>query len=112
MDPQPPALQFWQLLLYPVFASFGGLLGYALRAMDTGGKVSRTRAALESLASGFVGVLILLLCQAMKLSPQWTGFIVGVCGWLGAAASIRMLEGVVRKRLGLSEREGLADGQP
>ena len=112
MDTPPPGFHFWQMLLYPVFAAFGGLLGYALRMMDAGLQVSRWRALIESLAAGFVGILVMLLCQALQLSPQWTGVVVGVCGWLGATASIRMLERVVRNKLGVSDNEGVTDGKP
>lgn len=112
MDTPPPGFQLWQMLLYPVFAAFGGLLGYALRTMDAGRQVSLWRALLESLSAGFVGILVLLLCEALHLSPEWTGFLVGVLGWLGAAASIRILEKVVRNQLGVSDNEGVTDGKP
>lgn len=110
--PTPHGFGFWQLLLYPVFAAFGGFLGYVLRAMDAGTKVSMWRAVIEAAAAGFVGVLVMLACEAMHLSAQWTGVMVGVCGWLGATASIRMLERVVRRKLGVSDIGASADEKP
>lgn len=110
MDPLPPnGFSAWQLLLYPLFAAIGGVLGYVLRALDAGLKVSFWRAVLEAAAAGFVGVLVMLICQSMHMSAQWTGVAVGVCGWLGATASIRMLERIVRRKLGVSD-EAPVDG--
>lgn len=87
--------------LYAGFAALGGLLGHIMRAMDRKEPINKTRAICEGLAAGFVGMLFMLLCSAMGLSEQWTGVIVGVSGWLGAEASIRIIEEVVYKKLGL-----------
>lgn len=103
MIEQPPSGFGWlQLVLYPLFASLGGALGYVLRTLDAGLRVSFWRTLLESIAAGFVGVLVMLICQQMALSAQWTGVCVGTCGWLGASVSIRMLERLVRSRLGVA----------
>jgi len=114
MELPPPHGQFsvWQMLLYPVFAAFGGLLGYVLRAMDAGAAVSVWRAVVEALSAGFVGVLVMLICEATHLNAQWTGVMVGVCGWLGATASIRMLERIVRGKLGATASGGTTDDKP
>jgi hypothetical protein len=111
-SPKPGDFSFLQMLFFPLFASAGGLLGYVLRMMDAGNRVSLWRAVVEALAAGFVGILVMLLCQAMQLSAQWTGVMVGVCGWLGATVSIRMLERVVRGKLGVSDAGVEADGKP
>ncbi|MBN8921584.1 MAG: hypothetical protein BGP10_16025 [Rhodanobacter sp. 68-29] len=99
-------------MLFPVFAAFGGLLGCVLRSMDAGTPVSFWRTLIESVASGFVGVIVMLICQAMHLSPQWTGVLVGVFGWLGATASIRMLEPLVRIKLGVPDNRRAPDENP
>jgi hypothetical protein len=87
-------------LLYATFAGFGGSMGYVMRQLDAGARPSLWRALVEGGAAAFVGVLVMFLCQAMNFSAQWTGVIVGVCGWLGATSSIRMLERVVARRIG------------
>lgn len=80
-----------------------------MRSLDKKERITWTRCVIESVAAGFVGLLVLLMCQAMDVGEQWTGVIVGVSGWLGASATIRMLEMAMRKRLGL---EGQNDVPP
>jgi len=96
---------------YTAFAALGGALGHLMRTFDKR-PFSWARCLLESLAAGFVGLLVLLTCQAMELTEQWTGVIVGVSGWLGANATIRMLESIVRKRLGLDPSVETPNGPP
>lgn len=100
MDEHATILWWLRVAAYTAFATLGGALGHLMRTFDKQ-QFSWARCILESLAAGFVGLLMLLVCQAMALSEQWTGVIVGVSGWLGANATIRMLESLVRKRLGL-----------
>lgn len=98
----PWTVEWIRSTAYTVFAAFGGVMGHVMRTIDKKEKVNPLRAVMEGLAAGFVGLLVLLTCQAMHLGEQWTGVIVGVSGWLGANATIRMLEGIVRKKLGIS----------
>jgi hypothetical protein len=97
-------LSWWvKMLLYALLAALGGFLGYVMRSLDSKTHpVSYRRASVEGLAAGFVGLLVMLVCSATNMSEQWTGVIVGVAGWLGANASIRMLEKLVFKKLGIS----------
>lgn len=101
---------FIKAAAYAAFSSLGGVLGHLMRTVDKSQKITVGRTAMEGLAAGFVGLLVLLLCQAMGLSEQWTGVVVGVSGWLGASATIRMLETAVRKRLGVTQEQN--SGQP
>lgn len=104
MLPEDPWNSWWiKAVAYALFASFGGAMGHLMRTFDRREKIKWGRAALEGGAAGFVGLLVLLMCQAMNLSEQWTGVIVGVSGWLGANATIRMLEAVVLKKLGIEK---------
>lgn len=104
---EDPRYAWWiQAILYSGFASFGGLMGHLLRSVESGQRITWGRALLEAGSAGFVGVLVLLMCQAMGLSQEWTGVIVGMSGWLGATATIRIIEAVVRKRIGIEKSEG------
>lgn len=96
---------YFSLFGYALLAAFGGLLGYLMRTLDKGHRVSYGRALIESASAGFVGGLVTLACMAMKLDPLWSGVIVGVFGWLGATASIRFLETMIFKRLGITRNE-------
>lgn len=94
---------------YLAFSAIGGMLGFTMRSLDGKQplvKFSFWRCLVEGAAAAFVGLLVLFICQAMNLGAQWTGVIVGVCGWLGASATIRMLESVVRSKLGANQDVG------
>lgn len=92
---------------YAAFAAFGGTVSYLLKSIDSQVKISWGRAAIQAASAGFVGVLVLLGCQAGNVGEQWTGLIVGVSGWLGADATIKILEAMVRRKLGI---DGGPDG--
>lgn len=90
-----------QVIIYAAFAGFGGSLGYVIRAVDKKEMISPWRVAVEGCAAAFVGVLVMLLCQAFNLSQPWTGVIVGVMGWVGASSAMRALEFITHKKLGV-----------
>lgn len=78
-------------------------MGAILRAQHEDRKFSWKRVLVEAIASGFVGLLVMLACNEMNFSERWTGVIVGVFGWLGANASIVMLEKLIYGKLGLTK---------
>lgn len=90
-----------KVLMYVSLAVIGGALGHVMRTAD-GGRIRWGRVLLEAASAGFVGFLMLLMCNAYGLADEWTGLLVGVSGWLGANTSIGLLEKVVYNKLGLS----------
>lgn len=99
-------LGWWQrAFAYSSFAALGGMLGHMVRTLDKQKKINFGRAALEGIAAGFVGLLMLFTCEAMAMSKQWTGVIVGLSGWIGPSATMRILELIVRRRLGVKTDE-------
>lgn len=107
MIEQPP--EHWWVYLraagYALFAAIAGALGYVLRSMDSGMPVTFARTFVEALSAGFVGVVMMWLCQVAGLSPQWTGIIVAVSGWLGANATIQVVQRLVWNKLGLNPKD-------
>lgn len=112
MTPEDPNLPWWaKAMMYALLAAFGGFMGALLRSQHDVKPFSWKRICLEAVASGFVGLLVMLVCNEMHLSERWTGVIVGVFGWLGANASIVMLEQVIYKKIGISKTPGAANVQ-
>lgn len=99
----PEGLDIVASILWTGLAWFGGLMGYLMRTVEAGGKPRLARALLESSSAAFVGALVTLACAAMEWNALWTGVLVGVSGWLGAHASITMLEKILYKRLGITK---------
>lgn len=99
----PNSNGFLDNLIFSLFAALAGLLGYLMRNLNDRRSVTWQRSFLEASASGVVGVMTVLLCKAVGLSYEWTGFMCGILGWLGATTSIQLFERVVRRKLGLSD---------
>ncbi|QMV29682.1 hypothetical protein [Vibrio phage vB_VnaS-AQKL99] len=91
-----------QSLLLTLFAALGGLLSYLMRTLNHDEKPRLSRAFVETFSSAFVGILAIMACRAFHIDVLWSGVIVGVFGWLGAEASIVILTGLVRKKLGVN----------
>lgn len=97
----PPNENWFEALMFTGLASFAGLMGYLMRNSNDRRVITWERSLLETMASGFIGFLTVLLCRALNIPYEWTGFIAGVLGWLGATASIQLFERIVRKKLGI-----------
>lgn len=91
---------FAEAAWYFFLAAFGGAIGYVLRQDALKQPVNVRRVGIEALAAGFVGYLVYQLCLYMALPSTLTGPVVGVCGWLGSAATIRLLEPLIERILG------------
>ncbi len=87
---------------YAALAAVAGLLGHIMRELDAGRQLNPLRVVAETLGSGLVGFLVMLLCRAMGFDPLWSGFVVGIFGWLGASASIRIVERIAYGKLGVT----------
>lgn len=102
MGPEDPNQGWLQGLAFAAFATLAGVLGRVARDMDARKPVQFWPTCVQGLASGFVGLLAMWLCQIAGLSLQWTAVTVGVSGWLGAEASIQVIQRIVWKQLGLN----------
>lgn len=99
--PDPSWLWLVRTSIYAAFSSFAGALGFILRSMEAGRPVSFTRVVVEALAAGLVGLIVMWICQAYHMSQEWTAVTVAISGWLGADASIQVLQRLVWRKLGI-----------
>lgn len=90
-----------EILQFAGFSAMGGLLGYLMRQATREQPIKLSRATLEAVASGFIGIVMMFLCHAIGLPWYWSGAVVGVLGWLGAEASIVVIARVIRGKVGL-----------
>ena len=90
-----------EILQFAGFSAMGGLLGYLMRQATREQPIKLSRATLEAVASGFIGIIAMFLCHAMGLPWYWSGAVVGVLGWLGAEASIVVIARAIRGKIGL-----------
>ncbi len=88
-------------LFFSGLAALAGVLGHLMRNANSRRQTTFKQTFLEALCSGFIGFLTVLLCRAMNIPYEWTGFIAGVLGWLGATVTIQLFERLVRRKLGL-----------
>lgn len=91
---------------YVLLAAVAGALGHIFGRMDAGKPVRLWETLVQTLGAGFVGLLVMWMCQAGNWSPPMTAVTVGVSGWLGASASIQMLQRFIWGRLGLNRNPG------
>lgn len=103
-DPNSETATWLRAIGLMLFAGIAGALGFIVREMDAGGKIYWPRVLLEFASAAFVGLLVVWLCQEFKVSYPVTGIATGVFGWLGAKASIQVLQNFVWTRLGLNRR--------
>jgi len=101
-----PDVRKWiEAICFSGLSGIGGTLGYIYREIQSDKRPNPWRALVEGPAAAFVGIPVFLICDVMNLGVQWTGAIVSVFGWLGATATIHVIEKVVFKKLGVGKRE-------
>lgn len=90
------------VLQYIALAVFAGAIGHIQRNTASGKPVLFWRVVMEAAGAGLVGYILMLICIEVGLSQNWTGAVVGTGGWLGASASIRIIERYVFRKLGVT----------
>ncbi|UPT52958.1 holin [Hafnia phage yong3] len=87
--------------VFAVISFVGGALGYVMRTLDAGGKVTLVRTLLEGLSSAFFGFVIGMVYVDFSLSWGFAFALVSVLAWIGSRATIKKLEPFLLKKLGL-----------
>lgn len=87
-------------------AAFGGLVGYTVRQQERKEAFSWSGALVQTAGSGFVGLMVAMLCAAMGIDGLWVGPIVGIFGWMGATATIDIVRRIPMMKLGITPEKG------
>ncbi|ACT50855.1 phage holin family protein [Methylovorus glucosotrophus] len=103
---QPWGLIAWGVINV-VFSIIAGTLGYLSRTCSSESPVlfNSNRMLIEAGSSGFVGLLVLMMCSVSNLGGAATGLCVGFFGWVGAPATIVVLEKFVFRLIGIVKHE-------
>lgn len=94
-----------KLFIYAAFAGIGGFLAHIVKCLENNSPISWLKCIVAAFASGFVGILMVLLCTILKLDMAWTGLLVGMSGWIGAEATIQLISAIVRRKLGVDQNK-------
>lgn len=95
--------EFMKSWVYIVIAAIGGVLGHMMRKLDSQQGINMGETILQGIGAAFAGYLVLLGCRALGVPPDVFGVIIGLCGWLGADASLMMLQSYVYKKLNIGK---------
>jgi hypothetical protein len=104
------ASEFLKSWIYIVIAATGGVLGHLMRRFGTGQKISIGETILQGVGAAFSGYLVLLGCRSLAVPSDVSGVVIGLCGWLGADATLMLLQSYIYKKLNIGKLEG-RDGE-
>lgn len=99
------ASEFIKSWVYIVIAATGGVLGYMMRRLGSGQQIHVGETILQGVGAAFAGYLVLLGCRALAVPSEVSGVVIGLCGWLGADATLMLLQSYIYKKLNIGKLE-------
>ncbi|WP_081232276.1 phage holin family protein [Pseudomonas chlororaphis] len=85
--------------IYVAIAALGGMLGHMMRRRGVQEPIKVGETLLQGVGAAFAGYLVLLACRSSGINPDVTGVIIGLCGWLGADATLVLLQDYIYKKI-------------
>jgi LydA holin phage, holin superfamily III len=99
----PATFNLIQYALFTAFATLGGLVSFAQKVRAGKSKwVNLMELIGELVASGFAGIIVLLICDYMRFDVKLTGAMVGISGWMGTRC-LYLLESFLAEKFGIKE---------
>ena len=90
---------FMKSWAYVLIAAVGGVLGHMMRKLGAQQPIHIGETALQGVGAAFAGYLVLLGCRSAGIPPEVSGVIIGLCGWLGADATLMLLQSYIYRKL-------------
>jgi 4-amino-4-deoxy-L-arabinose transferase-like glycosyltransferase len=87
--------------IYISIAAVGGVLGHMMRKLGAQQPIRVGETVLQGVGAAFSGYLVLLGCRSLDIPPDASGVIIGLCGWLGADATLMLLQTYIYKKLNI-----------
>lgn len=109
IPPEVPWHEWFRVAAYVLLASVAGGLGHIVRRMDKDKPVRWRYVLVQAASAGLAGLFTYWICDALGVGHQWTGISVGICGWMGASASIEVLQKLVWDKLGIDKESNSAN---
>jgi hypothetical protein len=85
--------------MYIMIAAIGGVLGHMMRRLGSHQPIRIGETVLQGVGAAFAGYLVLLGCRSLNIPPDASGLIIGLCGWLGADATLMLLQDYIYKKI-------------
>ncbi|WP_223521509.1 phage holin family protein [Pseudomonas sp. GL-B-19] len=106
MNDDDPFSGFFSSWAYVVIAATGGVIGHMMRKLGARQTIKLGETALQGVGAAFAGYLVLLGCRSAGVTPEVSGVIIGLCGWLGADATLVLLQSYIYKKLNIVSAQG------
>ncbi len=90
---------------YILISAVGGVLGHMMRRLGAQQPIHIGETTLQGVGAAFAGYLVLLGCRSAGIPPEISGVIIGLCGWLGADATLMLLQSYIYKKLKIKNGE-------
>ncbi|WP_092296339.1 phage holin family protein [Pseudomonas sp. NFIX28] len=103
--------EFLRSWLYIAIAATGGVLGHMMRKLSSNQQINVGETLLQGVGAAFAGYLVLLGCRSLNVSSDVSGVVIGLCGWLGADATLMLLQSYIYKKLKLERIEERNDSE-
>ncbi|MBK5416163.1 phage holin family protein [Pseudomonas sp. TH31] len=97
--------------VYVAIAAVGGVLGHMMRRLGTNQRIRIGETILQGVGAAFAGYLVLLGCRSIYAPPEISGVAIGLCGWLGADATLMLLQSYIYKKLNIGKVESRDDNK-
>ncbi|KXB19928.1 phage holin family protein [Xylella fastidiosa] len=91
---------WWPEAFYVALSLLTGTLSYVMRVIDAKQTLAVSRVLIEAAMSGFVGLLVMCVCEEFKLSQSITVAAVIASGLIDTPHTLELIQNFIAPKLG------------